>query len=816
MTTTTPFMSLSRLLWLVVGVGGVLGLAAALSIPAYRDHPTPAYSTNDGLSPSGGLLSLAPNTAYGGERAMPPPPASSAPMGQVMSPAMSPTMSDEVSQSPSSVVLAPQPPMPEALEPSTSEMRESEPASAPAGATPRKDSVQRAGADRGTAYPRTESAAQARAQTNLTADDLKASQAGKKQLAEVQTGAERRAKSERQVANVPSLASRIRPQASKPAAPTPVFENITAEVAIGGIAEEMEKDRDLDAVATHSADEKADKKGKLRTIGEAKSVADSLRGNRAAGRGRSADVQVLAKRPARRSAQGSVSRPRNVAERWLAARTQVESVIAQRADGYWANTYRPGDPAMRLLAARLRKGAPPALMPAVQRNQQPFDLPVHGAMAVYLQTDRSAVEGRTRVRLQVGLQATKRLSGWRPAMHVALVLDPDTNGNGWSTFEALALALAAARQPGDQFTLMLAGHDTPLVNAEDYRHGPVKLALAEAPRRITGRARSLSAALGRAYNFLREAQSRADAGLGASLVLLASTNAQGPAEAGLDTLVHRQALAGYALSALAAEGRGDLNALERLVGLGQGRLKAIAQPAEAGGVVEDELHSAARVVARALRLRIRLAPGVELVSVLGSRKLDVRSVSRVKAAEKAQDQIIARQLGIEADRGRDEEGIQIVVPAFHAGDGHAIVIDVITPGTGPVADVRLRYKDLVNFTNAVSRASLSLSAGEDVPSPLNRNVLKNELAIHVAQAARRAAAQLTNGNPMAAARTLQGELDLLHGLREGIPGWREDLELQRDETLLVGLFQALRANDGVELAGALTLAAFRRLNPPYQ
>jgi hypothetical protein len=52
-------------------------------------------------------------------------------------------------------------------------------------------------------------------------------------------------------------------------------------------------------------------------------------------------------------------------------------------------------------------------------------------------------------------------------------------------------------------------------------------------------------------------------------------------------------------------------------------------------------------------------------------------------------------LGIRADRGSDEDGIKIVIPAFYADDTHAILLDLVVPRPGPVLEVSAKYKDLV-------------------------------------------------------------------------------------------------------------------------
>ena len=65
--------------------------------------------------------------------------------------------------------------------------------------------------------------------------------------------------------------------------------------------------------------------------------------------------------------------------------------------------------------------------------------------------------------------------------------------------------------------------------------------------------------------------------------------------------------------------------------------------------------------------------------MLGSERLDNLAATRVKAAERSLDVRISKNLGIQQDRGDDEEGIQIVIPAFHAGDSHVILLDVVVP-----------------------------------------------------------------------------------------------------------------------------------------
>jgi hypothetical protein len=287
-------------------------------------------------------------------------------------------------------------------------------------------------------------------------------------------------------------------------------------------------------------------------------------------------------------------------------------------------------------------------------------------------------------------------------------------------------------------------------------------------------------------------------------------------------MAHENAVAGIGLSVVAVGDGADLNAVDRLVLLGQGHRRVLAAAEDAVKLVDRELHAASRAVARAVRLRIRLAPGVELIDVLGSKNLSESAAQRVREAERSIDQRLARNIGIRADRGDDEEGIQIVIPSFFAGDSHVVLLDVVVPGPGPVADVSVRYKDLVYRRNGVTRAQLAIEDGHRGPGPLERNVLKNQLVHELARSAAAAGQQLAAGDRLSAVRTLTAARELITGMRLEIPGWDNDNEIRDDEALLAQYLTALGsrfAGAGEHqhhLADSLRYLAFRRLIPPHK
>ena len=555
--------------------------------------------------------------------------------------------------------------------------------------------------------------------------------------------------------------------------------------------------------------------------------------------GRLADAKDKLEKKVQSIAAGGLAQsagPRQVARRFLAERENLKGLGFQSGSGYWANTYVPGDPAIRLLEARLQRWdrsvltaslGDSRLEAAARQNWQPFDVPENAALAAYLHADERAVDGRSRLRIQVGLQGSQKRSGLRPDMNVGVVLDlrrPVDDATG-AKLRALMMALARARQPGDRFSITVAGHPGGLLVAPDaFRYGPIRVAMQSLFTTTSGTrapAMDLAAALHTASQSVRQGDD-VSAPLGASLVLLVSTAPFAEQRESLERMAHENAVAGIGMSVVAVGGGADLASIDRLVLLGQGHRRMLATAEDAVKLVDRELHAASRAVARAVRVRIRLAPGVELIDVLGSRSLSEQAAQRVRTAERSIDQRMARNIGIRADRGEDEEGIQIVIPSFFAGDSHAVLLDVVVPGPGAVADLSVRYKDLVYRRNGVTRARLTIEDGHRGPGPLQRNVLKNQLAYELASSAATAGQQLAARDHRGAIRTLSAARALIAGMRLEIPGWENDNELRGDEALLAQYLTVLgpgfagAGQHQLHLADSLRYLAFRRLIPPHK
>ncbi len=463
------------------------------------------------------------------------------------------------------------------------------------------------------------------------------------------------------------------------------------------------------------------------------------------------------------------------------------------ARGYFENTYLSGDPALEWLRRRLERdifldGKPLNLERAVVPYLQPFDPPVFDGLAVYMSADRTFVEEPARITLQVGLKGSERHARRRACLNAALVVDlrwvssEETRRILWS----LADAMAGDLQAGDRFHLVVAGVERPLrVKPNRFDSSTVRRHLAQALQEAEEASANGSAreALDAAYEVLG-GDVADDAPIGANLVILASA---APLGAELDTLqarVHQGALEGITLTAIGAGARADMESLGALALSGQGRRRLVDDPNRAAGVVQSELAASGRVVARAVRLQIRLARDVKLIKVLGSHPLDQGDAERVREVEHAVDLKVADTLGIQADRGEDEDGIQIVIPAYYARDDHAILLDVMVTGPGKIVDVRVRYKDLVNLRNAVSRASLTLPSGRRPDNPLARNVRKNVLAALISQDLVEAGKLVQTRRFADAERVVARSLTRLERIRGGHPEFEDDPELSRDASML--------------------------------
>jgi hypothetical protein len=533
---------------------------------------------------------------------------------------------------------------------------------------------------------------------------------------------------------------------------------------------------------------------------------------------------------------------------------QTQNLHFQQAAGYWANSYIPGDPEIRLLSARLAEWDRSwlennaALEQDVEPVKQPFDAPADNALALSLMADTNSVSssvaahGPTRMRLQVGIRGIEHRRGQRPAMNVSLVVDlpADAPDEVRIATRALLDAMLQSKQAGDRFSLVMTGRkgDVPngrvrglVVPANDFRFGSLQLAKQlilgqdSAPagdrRELSGL--TLYEAMERAGAMVKQTDDPSRP-LGSSSVLLISAR-EVPDIDRLAALAHERAKEGITLSVIPLGSQPQNSTVEKLVLAGLGNRRYLEAPGQARKLVEEELHASSRAVARAARLSIRLAPGVQLIDVVGSERLDTKRAQRVREIENSMDRRLSANLGIQADRGEDEDGIQIVIPSIYSGDSVTVLLDIVTDRPGAIADVSLRYKDLVFLRNGSLRGHLDLpkgefSGGEPGRGPAQLAVLKNLLSHHFVEAVERAAAAMGREQPAAAAAVLSAMRTTIIQAREALPAWARDKDLIHDQQVLDRYIAALvspRAGAHQSfLADSLRYAAWAKTHRPPQ
>jgi hypothetical protein len=498
------------------------------------------------------------------------------------------------------------------------------------------------------------------------------------------------------------------------------------------------------------------------------------------------------------------------AQNYLTQLQFLENITYKDSSGYWANSYLPGDSQMRLIHSKLfqNKTQGQDVLASISPNIQPFDAPTNSAMAVYLSSDHAKLQSQqpTRMRLQVGLQASQRKGGHRSAMNIGLVYDTQATQADKPTqikkLKALLAALLKSKQAGDKISLTVSGSEGGLViNSNQFRHGPIQVAL----NKLLNADESESISLLQALKIAREHTMKTDdssASLGSSLLILISDKNINNNFNAINNLAHNNAVNGLPMSTVSLDAVNQ-NQLSQLALTGQGHARILQSTDDAKRIIDEELLVSSRAVARALRLKIRLAKGVKLINVIDSHNLNDSQAQKVRDAEQSLDQRLSKNLGITADRGEDEEGIQIVIPSFYAGDTHVILLDVVVTNSGPIADVTMKYKDLLYLNNAVTRKQLTMDSNPKVLGPLNYNVIKNILAKRFSNDIQAASQSLKNGNKDQALEKLIKLQRLYQSMRVQFPNWNDDEEIFNDQKLLkkyIKLLQSLSLDQSQQVS----------------
>ena len=326
------------------------------------------------------------------------------------------------------------------------------------------------------------------------------------------------------------------------------------------------------------------------------------------------------------------------------------------------------------------------------------------ALAVAARLDREHIEGPGQVWMRVSLRSTDRWGMRRPPFDLAVIVGPSAakaeNQLACRTLEALVQRI----EPQDRLTLIRGSLESDTLDG---------LPGAEALTRVRAACAAGSAWASapladqhrRARQLLAQ-HAQAQHRVAGSRLVVAIAMAVDLQDPQLQESASQGVLEPTLSSALVLDEAG-LAPGWQLADAGHGLLENVG--IDPDGAARRLWHGWGRVVARLVRVDLRLAPGVVALRVVGSRVLDQQETQRVRRQETAVDQNLARVAGVQRDRQQDGEGMTMLIAAFLGSDEHVTDVLLQVPGPGPVADVVVDYKDLVRMANekAMTRASLA-------------------------------------------------------------------------------------------------------------
>ena len=396
------------------------------------------------------------------------------------------------------------------------------------------------------------------------------------------------------------------------------------------------------------------------------------------------------------------------------------------SQGYFRNTYLGGDLSYR---EELRQSSKSfnQLMAKSQGFEwtPPLDAPREEGMTVSATLSHTTIERPQRVILQVALKGSERYGWRRPALNMMVTVDPqliDDLPNVEAKQRALVkliLPILNRLNAADQVGVTL-GRSSISPRAPSQ----LKEALIEPMESVIStsvRDQRWREVLSRAGESLNRRSSDPHRAPGAQAVLMICGLGCTRHLREIKSAVHKINLDGTLTSVIAHRSAqhirsiSSLSVLWKVASTGHGGFWQSEGEVGLERAVDKEFDRFSRVVARLLRLSVKLKKGVKLIEVIGSEMLNQGQVKRVKAREEAMDRRLSARLGIRSDRGEDDEGVQVVIPAFYGGDSHLIHLALWVDRPGEVAEVELKYKDMVRAINASFAQAVQLSA---IPQPL--------------------------------------------------------------------------------------------------
>jgi Ca-activated chloride channel family protein len=454
----------------------------------------------------------------------------------------------------------------------------------------------------------------------------------------------------------------------------------------------------------------------------------------------------------------------------------AEAPAAIDPNGRFATTYRPGGGHLAAFDSAVARGQLPQtdreLVAEVgARYAATMAAPTKTALALGTDFERSQLPpsgGTTHLRLSLRSSAAQAKE--RPHLSVHLVLDVSGSMRGESIERAREAAAALVDKLGanDDFSLVTFSSDAQVVVAD----GPVGARRAQIKKTISeikeGGGTNISAGLELGYAQARTKTIPADAVRVVMLLSDGRANAGITQQAALSKLALDAFQEGVQTSSFGLGSDYDGPLMSAIAGDGAGGYYYLKDGSQIASALTTELEERVDPVATGVELRVRLADGVQLLRVYGSRRLGDEEASRVRAQEVAIDKQAQQRDGIRKDRQDDAEGgMRFFVPAFARDDAHSVLLEVRVPaGVEPrkVAIVELKYKDRVAKKNWADELTLRVPyAKSDAASAAtaNASVQKTVQGFAAGEAIAKAARLAASGNRVSAAQVLEERKGIL-------------------------------------------------------
>lgn len=469
--------------------------------------------------------------------------------------------------------------------------------------------------------------------------------------------------------------------------------------------------------------------------------------------------------------------------------------IAIDPNGRFATTYRPGGGHLAAFESAVARGIIPQaerelVSDVGARYVTGFEVPKGKALGVKADLERGKLPpAGSPFHLRLTLKSSPDKPAERPHLSVHLVLDVSGSMQGESITQAreAARALVDKLAPTDDFSLVTFSSEAE-VKVPDGPVGARREAIKKVISEIKeGGGTNISRGLELGY---AQAETKSIPEDAVKVVLLLSdgrANAGILSAGGISKLALDAFQKGIQTSTFGLGAEYDGALMSAVAEDGAGGYYYLREADQIAPALGTELDKRLDPAATAVEVRVRLKKGIDLLKVYGSRRLSASEAARVRAQEVAADQQAEKRDNIKQDRKDDVDGgMRFFIPAFAAGDSHALLLQLRAGagvGKAPLALVELKYKDRIAKKNVTEEIPLELSwADSDAASgaTIDPSVARTVQGFLAGEALALAAQRVSSGDKQGAI-TLLTERETI--LREFAKSLEEPLFLKDADRL---------------------------------